>query len=549
MALEEAQKSFETIEQSWELPAYKMRHQLQLLGLPTSNVPSVDTDVVEIAIAMPEPVEFSGLKLIPTEKDEVDNANAAANWQEASDIFETIACMFHVFPTVGANGMPLGVGVDVKWGLGNLANAVSAVARVSSKNHLVYTGSRRGLVANSSAYEIKNFDKQVLAQRIRITMVNHDIGVQQRLSDKAHEIEEFLKSKYTNKELYEWLQKGVQGLYLYCQVYTMAHSWAKKAELGPGERLYMGLKQMEEAYNETRGYNFEVTKFVSLRQTSPISLLQLAYAGRCNFTLPEVLFDMDFPPLLPQKKIDFDHNTKVNEDGDRFRTNAVPISAIAVSSARSDAGVFDLNFHDERFMPFEGAGCISEWKLELPDGFRQFDYCTITDVILQLRYTARGGGASLATAAAENVASYIRKVADDSQVDGPHAMFDVKNEFATTWYQGMHPQQPGGPRVIARANLAAKLPVFTKGRDFNDLVASDVLIVTDSPLSPSALQLSQGQDNNSTGFDDARSASFKSMSVYAAHGLTLPIDQWALTITDTVAAISSMWIVVPYIMR
>ena len=35
---------------------------------------------------------------------------------------------------------------------------------------------------------------------------------------------------------------------------------------------------------------------------------------------------------------------------------------------------------DERFLPFEGAGVISKWRLELPGQYPQFDYSTISDV-------------------------------------------------------------------------------------------------------------------------------------------------------------------------
>ena len=71
--------------------------------------------------------------------------------------------------------------------------------------------------------------------------------------------------------------------------------------------------------------------------------------------------------------------------------------AIATSSGQNDSGMFELNFRDERYLPFEGSGVISTWQLQLPgDPSKsepvQFDYNTITDVILHLRYTAREGG-------------------------------------------------------------------------------------------------------------------------------------------------------------
>ena len=57
-------------------------------------------------------------------------------------------------------------------------------------------------------------------------------------------------------------------------------------------------------------------------------------------------------------------------------------------------GVFDFNFRDERYLPFEGAGAISDWQIELATEkeLRQFDYSTISDVILHVRYTAEENG-------------------------------------------------------------------------------------------------------------------------------------------------------------
>src|SRR5207237_6801091 len=57
--------------------------------------------------------------------------------------------------------------------------------------------------------------------------------------------------------------------------------------------------------------------------------------------------------------------------------------SIATSTGQSDAGVFELSFRDERYLPFEGGGAVSTWELSLPDAFRTFDYGTISDVILR----------------------------------------------------------------------------------------------------------------------------------------------------------------------
>jgi hypothetical protein len=60
--------------------------------------------------------------------------------------------------------------------------------------------------------------------------------------------------------------------------------------------------------------------------------------------------------------------------------------------------MFETNLCDERFLPFEGAGAISTWTLSLPTN-RSFDYATISDVILHMRYTARNGRQALASQA------------------------------------------------------------------------------------------------------------------------------------------------------
>jgi len=52
-------------------------------------------------------------------------------------------------------------------------------------------------------------------------------------------------------------------------------------------------------------------------------------------------------------------------DDVRFVERQHPVKAIAASSGQNDSGVFELSFRDERYLPFEGAGAISEWSLEL----------------------------------------------------------------------------------------------------------------------------------------------------------------------------------------
>jgi len=58
--------------------------------------------------------------------------------------------------------------------------------------------------------------------------------------------------------------------------------------------------------------------------------------------------------------------------------------AIATSTGQNDTGLFELNFRDERYLPFEYAGAVSRWRIELPIETNAFDIDTLSDLIFQL---------------------------------------------------------------------------------------------------------------------------------------------------------------------
>src|SRR5690606_34814242 len=67
---------------------------------------------------------------------------------------------------------------------------------------------------------------------------------------------------------------------------------------------------------------------------------------------------------------------------------------IAISRGVGDSGMFELNFNDPRYLPFEGTGAVSSWRLSMPRATNRIDFEAISDVILQVRYTACDGGAA-----------------------------------------------------------------------------------------------------------------------------------------------------------
>lgn len=83
------------------------------------------------------------------------------------------------------------------------------------------------------------------------------------------------------------------------------------------------------------------------------------------------------------------YSRDTNGEDQRFQDGFASIQSIATSSATDDAGLFQLRFDDERYLPFEGAGAISSWSLRLNPAVPQFDYSSISDVVVHIKYTAR----------------------------------------------------------------------------------------------------------------------------------------------------------------
>jgi hypothetical protein len=292
-------------------------------------------------------------------------------------------------------------------------------------------------------------------------------------------------AKETTIGFYAFMKRDVKALY--ARAFQLAFDVAKKAEhalqnelgdpslnyvqfnyldgnegLLAGEKLSLDVKTMEMAYHDLNHREYELTKHVSLRQVDPLALVQLRSTGGCTFTLPEELFDMDGPGhyfrrikslgltlpcvagsytsvncTLTLQKSSIRFKTDIGKtygrtgpDDPRFNDYYGTLQSIVTSSAQADSGLFETNLRDERYLPFEAAGIAgSQWQLTLPSGVRQFDFDTITDVILHIRYTAREGGETLKTAAVQNLGNLIRK----AQTFGSVCLFSMRHDFPSQW--------------------------------------------------------------------------------------------------------------------
>src|SRR5262249_15468521 len=156
---------------------------------------------------------------------------------------------------------------------------------------------------------------------------------------------------------------------------------------------------MEMAYVELNRREYELTEHVSLLQVSPESLLQLRATGSCTFAVPEEVFDLGCPghyfrrlrsvalsipsvvgPYAGVKArltllkssvrtaaiAGADGYPRSGADDTRFADIFGSAQSIVTSTGQNDSGTFEVNLRDERKLPFEWAGAISQWRLDLP---------------------------------------------------------------------------------------------------------------------------------------------------------------------------------------
>ena len=353
--------------------------------------------------------------------------------------------------------------------------------------------------------EIHQVEQQIAAAQIRIQLAKADLAAHDRQTDQSNELHEFYKDKFTNLGLYTYLTTSLSRLYR--EAYNLAHDMALKAQgayqfetddqtffigndnweadkagLLAGERLTLQLQRMERAYLEQNLREHEITLPCSLGQIDPQALLELRATGSCDFSIPEVWFDLYYPGQYKRRIKSVrasvpcvvgpytNVSAKLTLTGSQIRTEPQLSSAligvphqrntsVATSTGNHDSGVFELNFRDERYLPFEGAGAVSDWRLELPSQLRPFDYSTISDVILHISYTAKDDGrfkSDVESALAE-------RFTELAAGEGLSRSFSLKREFPNQLHQLIFPSQ-GQDQATELRMSTRYFPYFVKDR-------------------------------------------------------------------------------------
>ncbi|MCC6371686.1 MAG: hypothetical protein IT236_11825 [Bacteroidia bacterium] len=351
-----------------------------------------------------------------------------------------------------------------------------------------------------AAIDMRQMQGQLKAAQIRIGMAERELEIHNKIRAQNEEIQSYMKSKFTNEELYQWMISKISGLYF--NAYQMAHDLALAAEkafqyelmskdrfitgiywdslkkgLLSGEALQLDLNRMEKIWMEKNKRRFEIERTIPLSKIQGgLQLLQLKREVNLEFHLSEEIFSKDFPShygrqiksislsfpavvgpyqnlnatltqishrklIRPEiKGVDFllGGTPEFFNAEDCIISSAQKTQQVALSRGLNDSGVFELNFNDERYLPFEGTGVDSNWLLTIHTG-NGFNPESITDVIIHLQYTALQGPPK-----------FEQEVMDllNSQKSSHGILLNLNRDYPTQWQQFIQPFETSSTLIV-----------------------------------------------------------------------------------------------------
>jgi hypothetical protein len=356
----------------------------------------------------------------------------------------------------------------------------------------------------NATYDVSQITNNINANQFTIENAKQEIIIHKKNIEQSQSVDSFLKSKFSNKDLYQWMISRISSLYF--QTYNLAQSMALKAQaayqfeldsseqmitfnywddlykgLLSGESLMLSLEQMESFYIQKNTRLLEIEKNISLANEFTEEFFKFKWGhnngeqGLLDFTLSQKLFDFDFPSHYCRKiksisisipavvgpyqsinatlrqnsnmvimnpnidAVKYAIAKSVSGSGDIpeqpsssiLRQNWVANQSIATSKGVNDTGMFILNFNDIQYLPFENTGAVSTWSLSLPPSTNKINFDSISDVIINIKYTALDGGTNFENQVKTIYSSLPNSVGDYIKIK----TFDLKQAFANNWMQ------------------------------------------------------------------------------------------------------------------
>ncbi|MET7426682.1 hypothetical protein [Dactylosporangium sp. NPDC005555] len=400
--------------------------------------------------------------------------------------------------TLKGIGAFIGKPTNILGGLGEIAGGLSQAASLDAQ----IEGTKAGFERRAQEWQLQQSlalnDVEIARQQTALAETQQRIAAQEQLiagANLAHAAAtaDFLATKFTSAELFEWMSTVLNGVYAYFLRQATALARLAQAQLaferqepdrglvqddywqGPpssgaadptdrrgvtgAARLLADLTRLDQYAFETDRRKLHLTQTLSIAQIAASELQQFRQTGVLTVATPSSLFDREFPGhylrLVKRAKVSVlalvppvrgvrgtlsasgISRTVVSRGVFETATLRRDPEAIAFTTAVNAGGLFDQEPDTGLLLPFEGMGVDTVWRLELPKAANPLDYRTISDVLLTIEYTA--------LASAQYREKVVRTI--DRTFLGDRT-FSVREQFPDVWFDLNDPDGAAHPMRI-----------------------------------------------------------------------------------------------------
>jgi hypothetical protein len=171
--------------------------------------------------------------------------------------------------------------------------------------------------------------------------------------------------------------------------------------------------------------------------------------------------------------------------------------------------MFELNFRDERYLPFEGTGAVSTWELRMPRATKRIDFESLSDVIIHLSYTALDAGDGIFTQTVQDILKIY---------EGAYYI-NLSQNYPGAWHAFLQNTQPGQQTQQLKFNVSNQIiPPHLTNSNLTNIYFKFEVPVNTIPANASFITLQIG-----TGSPQALSL----VNNLAKLSVNLPADQFA----------------------
>jgi hypothetical protein len=353
----------------------------------------------------------------------------------------------------GAALVPQMVILDYAILIANMASISTETAISVNQIHASFEQRKRDWTFQKAMgeWDVKQSTQQIKLANDRLRISGQERAISQMQADHAESTLEFLRTKFTNADLYDWMSGVLQRVYSFYLQHATSMAKVAQQQLAferqespanliqddywsppsdnanvPGvgsassvdrkgltgsARLQMDLTKLDLYSFETEKRKLQLSKTMSLAQLFPAEFEVFRQTGVLRFRTKMEWFDRDFPghylrlikrvrtsviALVPpgegiRARLATTGVSRVVVGGDTFQTIVTRrgSESVSLTSPMEATGLFEmLPDRGDMLFPFEAMGVDAPWEFRMHKAANPINFSTIADVLITFEYTA-----------------------------------------------------------------------------------------------------------------------------------------------------------------